>query len=182
MVNEGAGEVFEYGGRRIYGVCVAEKGVFRFTLSTHRQSGPRVDPADRRQRAHQARSGARCAGRRPRHTRALAEPDAFLAALGIDGSDLSAALAEVEAMDPLIAVLLEPMLGVTMAPTMVSASEKINVIPSQARLKVDCRVPPGLGERTMRWRESARPSARTAASTSSSTRRWWAAARRSKPL
>ena len=29
---------------------------------------------------------------------------------------------------------------------MVSASEKINVIPSRARLSVDCRVPPGLGE------------------------------------
>ena len=55
-------------------------------------------------------------------------------------------LAEVEAANPLIAVLLEPMLGVTMAPTMASASEKINVIPSRARLSVDCRVPPGLGE------------------------------------
>ena len=38
------------------------------------------------------------------------------------------------------------MLGVTLAPTMASASEKINVIPSHASVKVDCRVPPGLGE------------------------------------
>ena len=38
------------------------------------------------------------------------------------------------------------MLGVTLTPTMAHASDKINVIPSRASLKVDCRVPPGLGE------------------------------------
>ena len=37
------------------------------------------------------------------------------------------------------------MLGVTMTPTIAQASEKINVIPSRAYVKVDCRVPPGLG-------------------------------------
>ena len=36
-------------------------------------------------------------------------------------------------------------MGVTLTPTMVRASEKINVIPAAAELKVDCRVPPGLG-------------------------------------
>jgi acetylornithine deacetylase/succinyl-diaminopimelate desuccinylase-like protein len=44
------------------------------------------------------------------------------------------------------------MLGVTLAPTMIRASEKINVIPSRAQLKVDCRVPPGLGEEVARRR------------------------------
>ena len=38
-VNEGAGEVFEFGGRRFYGVCAAEKGVFRFKLSTSGRAG-----------------------------------------------------------------------------------------------------------------------------------------------
>ena len=42
------------------------------------------------------------------------------------------------------------MLGVTFTPTRVSASEKVNVIPSRAELKVDCRVPPGLGEDEVR--------------------------------
>jgi acetylornithine deacetylase/succinyl-diaminopimelate desuccinylase-like protein len=35
---------------------------------------------------------------------------------------------------------------VTLAPTRISASQKINVIPASAELRVDCRVPPGLGE------------------------------------
>ena len=34
----------------------------------------------------------------------------------------------------------------TLAPTKIVASSKINVIPSSAVLSVDCRVPPGLGE------------------------------------
>jgi acetylornithine deacetylase/succinyl-diaminopimelate desuccinylase-like protein len=37
-------------------------------------------------------------------------------------------------------------MGVTFSPTMISASQKINVIPARAELKVDCRVPPELGE------------------------------------
>jgi acetylornithine deacetylase/succinyl-diaminopimelate desuccinylase-like protein len=41
-------------------------------------------------------------------------------------------------------VLVEPMLGVTVAPTRAWASEKINVIPALATIGVDCRVPPGL--------------------------------------
>ncbi len=42
--------------------------------------------------------------------------------------------------------MIEPMLGVTLVPTMIHASDAINVIPSRAPLTVDCRVPPGLGE------------------------------------
>jgi len=146
VVNEGAGEVFEYDGRRLYGVCVAEKGVFRFTLSTEGRAGhasiPRIGDNALTKMAPvlEALAGGRV---RPEHS---PEPDAFLEALGVDPTDLEAAFARVEAQSPAIAVLLEPMLGVTMTPTMIEASEKINVIPSQARLKVDCRVPPGLGE------------------------------------
>jgi acetylornithine deacetylase/succinyl-diaminopimelate desuccinylase-like protein len=49
-------------------------------------------------------------------------------------------------------LVLEPMLGVTLTPTMAHASDKDNVIPARADIKVDCRVPPGLGEETARRR------------------------------
>ena len=39
LVNEGGGAVFEYRGRRHYGVCCAEKGVFRFTVTTEGVAG-----------------------------------------------------------------------------------------------------------------------------------------------
>ena len=55
-------------------------------------------------------------------------------------------------VDPRLLTLVEPMLGVTLTPTMAHASDKINVIPSQAYLKIDCRVPPGLGEDAARRR------------------------------
>jgi acetylornithine deacetylase/succinyl-diaminopimelate desuccinylase-like protein len=74
-----------------------------------------------------------------------AEPVAFMRALGLDPADLEGSVRELESRDARVAVLLEPMLGVTFSPTMISASEKINVIPSRAELGVDCRVPPGLG-------------------------------------
>jgi acetylornithine deacetylase/succinyl-diaminopimelate desuccinylase-like protein len=145
VVNEGAGERIDYDGRRLYGVCVAEKGVFRFTLAAAGVAGhasiPRI--GDNALTKLAPALAALADGRV--ETEHSPEPDAFLAALGVDAGDLDAALAAVEATDPRIAVLLEPMLGVTLAPTMASASTKINVIPSRAELKVDCRVPPELG-------------------------------------
>ena len=46
----------------------------------------------------------------------------------------------------MLLTLVEPMLGVTLTPTMAHASDKVNVIPARAEIKVDCRVPPGLGQ------------------------------------
>jgi acetylornithine deacetylase/succinyl-diaminopimelate desuccinylase-like protein len=146
VINEGAGEVFEYGGRRFYGVCVAEKGVFRFTLSTTGRAGhasiPRIGD-----NALTKMAPVLDAMRDGRPVYELTpEPEAFLRALGLDARDLETALREIEERNPLVGILLEPMLGVTLSPTMISASEKINVIPARAELKVDCRVPPELGE------------------------------------
>ena len=39
LLNEGGGEVFEFGGTRRYGVCCAEKGIFRFKLIAHGAAG-----------------------------------------------------------------------------------------------------------------------------------------------
>ncbi|HEY1359628.1 MAG TPA: M20/M25/M40 family metallo-hydrolase [Thermoleophilaceae bacterium] len=146
VVNEGAGEVLEFDGRRVYGVCAAEKGVFRFTLSTRGVAGhasiPRI--GDNALTKLGPVLEALKAGRPA--FEASPEPVALIEALGLDPSDLDRALEEVEARDPRVGVLLEPMLGVTLTPTMVSASQKINVIPARAELKVDCRVPPELGE------------------------------------
>ena len=52
----------------------------------------------------------------------------------------------------LATLLAEPMLGITLTPTMARASEKENVVPSRAEVVVDCRVPPGIGEDAVRER------------------------------
>jgi acetylornithine deacetylase/succinyl-diaminopimelate desuccinylase-like protein len=56
----------------------------------------------------------------------------------------------MRAADSRVADVFEPMFGITFSPTRIQASEKINVIPSHAELRVDCRVPPGLGEQEVR--------------------------------
>jgi acetylornithine deacetylase/succinyl-diaminopimelate desuccinylase-like protein len=147
LVNEGGGDHVELESGRVYGVCVAEKGVFRFRLTTEGRAGhasiPRIgDNA----LTKMAPILAAMAERQP-SLELSPEPEAFMGALGIDPhGDLREALAEVAAKDPRVAILLEPMLGVTLAPTRIKASEKINVIPAKAELEVDCRVPPDLGE------------------------------------
>jgi acetylornithine deacetylase/succinyl-diaminopimelate desuccinylase-like protein len=147
LLNEGAGGVFEYGGRRYYGVCCAEKGVFRMQLTARGVAGhasfPRGgDNALLKLGPVLERLAAAAGAPSFQVTEA---PAALLRALGLDPERPAEALAELTQASPALAVLLEPMLGVTLAPTMIGASEKINVIPSRAWLKIDCRVPPGLG-------------------------------------
>jgi acetylornithine deacetylase/succinyl-diaminopimelate desuccinylase-like protein len=150
LVNEGGGAVFEYGGRRRYGVCCAEKGVFRFTLTTDGVAGHASMPGmGENALLKMAPLLERFAARQPSY-RLTGEPQAFLRGIGEDADDPQAAVAHLRAVDPRLAIMFEPMLGVTFTPTRISASEKINVIPSRAELKVDCRVPPGLGEEEVR--------------------------------
>jgi acetylornithine deacetylase/succinyl-diaminopimelate desuccinylase-like protein len=152
LINEGGGPVFEYAGRRCYGVCCAEKGVFRFTIATSGVAGHASMPAMGENALLKmgplldrfAAAGGR-AGYRPTD-----EPLAFLAGIGEDPADPAGSIERLRAADPRLAVFFEPMLGVTFTPTRISASEKINVIPSRAELKVDCRVPPGLGAEEVR--------------------------------
>jgi acetylornithine deacetylase/succinyl-diaminopimelate desuccinylase-like protein len=154
VVNEGGGSSFTFGDRRVYTVGTAEKGVFRFTLTTNGRAGhasmPRVGDNALVKMAPVLEAFA--------HRRAALErtpePVAFMEALGVDTSDLDAAVAAIEERDPRIGVVLEPTLGVTFSPTMISASQKVNVIPGHAALRVDCRVPPGLGEDHARRRIS----------------------------
>jgi acetylornithine deacetylase/succinyl-diaminopimelate desuccinylase-like protein len=150
LLNEGGGPFFELAGQRFYGVCCAEKGVFRFTVTTDGAAGHASMPKlGENALLKMGPVLERFAERQPSLV-PTAEPLAFLRALGEDEHDPVGALARLERSDPRLLRTFEPMFGVTFAPTKISASEKINVIPSKAELRVDCRVPPGLGERETR--------------------------------
>jgi acetylornithine deacetylase/succinyl-diaminopimelate desuccinylase-like protein len=147
LLNEGAGPVIPYDGGRVYGVCVAEKGVFRFRLTTDGVAGhasiPKIgDNALLKMAPLLQRMG----DIQPSFD--LTEgPRALLEGLGLaPNGDPAAALERLRERDGQLARLVEPLLGVTLAPTIITASEKINVIPATAELRVDCRIPPGLGE------------------------------------
>jgi acetylornithine deacetylase/succinyl-diaminopimelate desuccinylase-like protein len=150
LINEGGGEYFEYRGRRFYGVCCAEKGVFRFTVVTDGVAGHASMPGmGDNALLKMAPVLERLAARQPSYE-LTDEPRAMLDGIGEDPDDVGASIARMRAEQAMLATMFEPMFGVTFTPTRISASEKVNVIPSRAELKVDCRVPPGLGEEAVR--------------------------------
>ena len=147
LINEGGGQLFDYDGRRLITLGCAEKGVFRFTLRTHGRAAhasmPRLgDNALLKLAPLLARLGER----QPSYD-LTAEPRAFLEGIGeLGDGDPAAALERVRAKQPQLAPWLEPMMGVSLAPTKAYASTKINVLPSEAGIQVDCRVPPEMDE------------------------------------
>jgi len=161
VLNEGGGNAFEVGGTRFYPLCVGEKGVFRFRISTSGEAGHASIPSMGDNALLKLAPLLAALSSQP-ELEPTPEGVGFLGALL--GEDLSSAahleiaeaLERLRALSPLIAAYLaEPMLRVTLTPTMISASRKINVIPAHAELKVDCRVPPGLGESEVRDRLAA---------------------------
>ncbi len=145
LLNEGGGEVFEYAGRRRYGVCCAEKGVFRFTITAIGTAGHASLPKTGDNALLKLGPVlARLAAAQPSFEMTDA-PAELLRRLGEDPADPAEAMERIAHSQPALLALIEPMFGVTLTPTMAHASDKINVIPSRASLKVDCRVPPGLG-------------------------------------
>ncbi|MBV8432365.1 MAG: M20/M25/M40 family metallo-hydrolase, partial [Solirubrobacterales bacterium] len=152
LINEGGGEHFEWNGRRYYGVCCGEKGIFRFNLTAHGVAGHASLPRMGDNALLKLGSVLEKLKAMEASFELTESPRALLAGLGLDPEDPADGLQRIGSQDPSLLLLLEPMLGVTLTPTMVKASEKINVIPSKAQLRIDCRVPPGLGEDAARRR------------------------------
>lgn len=144
LVNEGGGAVMPFGNRRLYGVCCAEKGTYRFRVRTRGVAGHASVPGlGENALLKLAPVLARLGAAQPKFD-VTDEPRAFITALGEDPDDPAEAMRRVRAIEPRLAQMVEPTMRVTAAPTRIFASEKINVIPAHAELQVDCRVPPGM--------------------------------------
>ncbi|MEA2294849.1 MAG: hypothetical protein QOE86_2488 [Solirubrobacteraceae bacterium] len=155
LLNEGAGMVMPFDGRRLYGVCVAEKGTFRFSLTARGTAGHASVPA---LQDNALLKLAPVVGR-------LASADvpfdvtdeirALLRGLGLDPDDPGGALARIRDLQPELFPFVHANTRITIAPTQISASGKINVIPAAAELRVDCRAPAGMDGEAVRRRLSA---------------------------
>jgi acetylornithine deacetylase/succinyl-diaminopimelate desuccinylase-like protein len=141
-LNEGAGERVGLGGRPVYLCTTAEKVSAPFRLRVHGRSGhasmPRI--ADNAL-VRAARLIERVAALRP-PPRLIPEAEALLARLG--------EVPEPEELESVVAGLplevrqmVEPMLGLAVSPTIISASERTNVIPGLCEVVCDCRLLPG---------------------------------------
>lgn len=153
VLNEGAGELLQFDGRRLFTLSVGEKGTFRFTVIAEGEAGHGSIPRVGDNALLKLAPALGNAHRQPPHE-STPDTDLFLERLlGHPVEDTEAALREIEGIDPLVAKLLaDPMLGVTLAPTMAKASSRENVIPSRAELVIDCRTPPGMTGEQVRSR------------------------------
>jgi acetylornithine deacetylase/succinyl-diaminopimelate desuccinylase-like protein len=77
-------------------------------------------------------------------------PDAGLAARLKDPGTARAAGAELRALDPVVAGLVEPLFGATLTPTVLDAGKAVNVIPTRAEACIDCRILPEMGHEDVR--------------------------------
>jgi acetylornithine deacetylase/succinyl-diaminopimelate desuccinylase-like protein len=65
---------------------------------------------------------------------------------GEPGDDLEAAIVSAGRLHPFLEHMLPALVGTTMAPTVLSASAKRNVMPARASVELDCRILPGTTE------------------------------------
>ena len=64
--------------------------------------------------------------------------------LGVDpDQDLDVVAARCAALHPAFAVEMEALLGITIAPTLLTGSSARNVLPGRASVGIDCRILPG---------------------------------------
>ncbi len=142
-INEGAGDRVVVGGRIFYLCATAEKMSSPFVLRVHGRSGHASLPsiADNAL-VKAARHIERLAGLRPDPT-LMPETEAFLQEVCGTVPPAGEALAAARAVDPAAATMIEPLLSLTVSPTMISASQKRNVIPALTEVTVDCRLLPG---------------------------------------
>ncbi len=141
-VNEGGGERVLLGYRPVYLCTTAEKTSAPFRLVAHGRSGHASMPgiADNAL-VRAARLIDRLDGLRV-PPRLIPETEALFALLGDvpEPAELEQAVAELPRD---LRQMVEPMLGVALSPTMISASQRTNVIPGRCEVVCDCRLLPG---------------------------------------
>jgi acetylornithine deacetylase/succinyl-diaminopimelate desuccinylase-like protein len=143
-INEGGGERMELpDGTPVYEATVAEKMTAPFLLRVHGRSGhasmPRI--ADNAL-VNATKLIERIADYRP-EPQMGPEVEGFLKAVLGDVPSAQEAAGRVAEISPIAAVLVEALLAPTFSPTMISASQKRNVIPAVCEIEVDCRLLPG---------------------------------------
>jgi acetylornithine deacetylase/succinyl-diaminopimelate desuccinylase-like protein len=146
-LNEGGGDRLEFGGQVFYLCATAEKMSSPFRLRVHGRSGHASMPGIADNALLRAAKLVERIGELEPEPRLEPEAESFLAAAsGAEAPAARDALAAAREMHPLGAELLEPLLAMTVAPTMIEASKQRNVIPAQCEVTVDCRLLPGQGQ------------------------------------
>ena len=144
-IDEGGGTRLELAdGRVVYTLQVGEKATLPATITALGEAGhasiptlgrnavPMLAELIRRLDAHRTRK------------RLVPAIRGMVEALGVDpDQDLDVVAAQCAALHPAFAVEMEALLGITIAPTLLTGSSARNVLPGRASVGVDCRILPG---------------------------------------
>jgi acetylornithine deacetylase/succinyl-diaminopimelate desuccinylase-like protein len=142
-INEGGGERLVIDGRALYLCAVAEKMSAPFRLVFHGRSGHASQPAIADNALVNAAASIEALGRHRPSPQLIPEVRRFLELVLGEVPEPAQALERARAAHPLVAELIEPLLGLTVAPTMIAASNTRNVVPARCEVTVDCRLLPG---------------------------------------
>jgi acetylornithine deacetylase/succinyl-diaminopimelate desuccinylase-like protein len=142
-VNEGGGDRAVVDGRPVYLCAVAEKMSSPFVLRVHGRSGHASMPGIADNALVRAAGLVERLASLATEPRLLPETEAFFTAVFGAVPTADEIAARLEELDPTIAAMVEPMLSMTVSPTMIEASRKRNVVPALCQVTCDCRLLPG---------------------------------------
>jgi acetylornithine deacetylase/succinyl-diaminopimelate desuccinylase-like protein len=143
-INEGAGERVELAGKAFYVCSVAEKMSAPFRLRVRGRSGHAAVPGIADNALVKAAPLIEKLGTYKPERLLIPEVEAMVCAvIGRPPASADEALEIARSTSPLLGELVEPLVSLTLTPTMVAASLKRNVIPAFCDVTVDSRLLPG---------------------------------------
>ena len=143
LINEGSGERLELGGNPFYMCSVAEKMSAPFRLRVRGRSGHASMPGIADNALVKTAPLITALGQYVPEQRLTPEVEALLEAVtGERSASPAEALERAREIGEFFAEMVEPLLSLTLAPTMITASQKRNVIPAVCDVVVDSRLLP----------------------------------------
>jgi acetylornithine deacetylase/succinyl-diaminopimelate desuccinylase-like protein len=141
-VNEGGGDRLVLDGRPVYMCATAEKMSAPFLVRVHGRSGHASMPGIADNALVKAARCIEALGACDPPKELIPEARAFLEAVFGEAPPVEEVLQRARQLHPTLEGLIQPLLAFTLAPTMIEASRKRNVIPAMCEVTVDCRLLP----------------------------------------
>jgi acetylornithine deacetylase/succinyl-diaminopimelate desuccinylase-like protein len=141
-INEGGGDRLVLDGRVFWICSTAEKMSAPFRITVHGRSGHASRPGIADNALVKAAPIVEQLGAFRDRPKLGPEVESFLRAVCGEVPAAEDAVKAAAAVHPMAGDIVEPLLGTTLTPTMITASQKRNVIPNRCEITVDCRILP----------------------------------------
>lgn len=141
-INEGGGDRLVLGGTPVYLCATAEKMSAPFTVRVHGRSGHASMPGIADNALVKGARFVQALGEYEPPRELIPEARAFFEAVLGEAPPLDEALARAAELDPVLPALAQPLMSLTLSPTMIDASHQRNVVPALCEFVVDCRLLP----------------------------------------